>query len=199
MHARSLTYQQKYFTYHPTVMKTAPERARVASFNDCWMRHRHVSSWLGFLEIQDFVYSPRGIENITAALLGHKGKNSLELSVWPMQENDKQRLSEDHIRESKQLSNRLMLEKYQYRRDYPAGTRMFAQASVINFVGDSLLMDTNAKLLSPAKSDFEVLTYPVERDGFDSQDPHRWKHFPKPAQQLAQELATRLKSRARYE
>lgn len=180
-------------------MKTAPERARVASFNDCWMRHRHVSSWLGFLEIQDFVYSPRGIENITAALLGHKGKNSLELSVWPMQENDKQRLSEDHIRESKQLSNRLMLEKYQYRRDYPAGTRMFAQASVINFVGDSLLMDTNAKLLSPAKSDFEVLTYPVERDGFDSQDPHRWKHFPKPAQQLAQELATRLKSRARYE
>lgn len=193
-----LIHPQKYFTYYPTVMKTAPERARVAAYNDCWMRHRNSAAWLGFLQVQDFIYSPRGVENVTALLRGLGDKNSVELMTWPMQENPKEPLSPDHIRESKQLSHRLMIDKYQFRRDYPAGSRAFVRPSLVEFVGDSRLQEVNTKeQVATAKIDLEVLSYTVERDGFDAKDPARWQPFPKPAAQLAKELSQRLRNRVR--
>lgn len=176
---------QRHFTYHPTVMKSNPERARVAAYNDCWMRHRNSTSWLGFLELQDFIYSPRGIENITETLLGLDKKNFVELTAYPMQDTS--------AAVAKREGN-LMIEKYQLRREYPSGKRSFVEPSAITFVGDSKLVETGGKI-NAAKTDLEILTYAAERDGFDTQDPHRWKTFPDVAQKFARELKERLERR----
>lgn len=177
-------------------MKNNPERMRSASYNDCWMRHRNNTEWLGFLEIQDFVYSPRGTEHIGEKMLGalRSQGNYVELSSWPMQENPSQRLSNDHVGERDKLSGQLMMQKYQFRRDFPSGKRTFARPSAIGFIDDSKLLEKDATA-QLAKSDWEILSFTVERDGFDAVDPHRWKAFANAAEQLAPALAERLQRR----
>jgi hypothetical protein len=88
-----------------------------------------------------------------------------------------------------------MLEKYTFRRDFPAGKRAFVRPSLINFVGDGTLLETDLSRVHQAKTEWEVLSYTVERDGFDAQDPARWKAFPKASEQLSAALADLLQRR----
>lgn len=177
-------------------MKQNPERARSAAYNDCWMRYRGDADWLGFLEVQDFVYSPKGIDSLNALLSqADSSTNLVELTSWPMQESHQAKLSQDHIGERDKLSNRLMVDKYTLRRDFPSGQRSFVRPELIFFVGDANLLEARSDYVRRMKTDWEVLSYTVERDGYDGRDQHRWKPFSQAAEQLSAVLTQRLAKR----